>query len=237
MKRPSILIVKTGSASQPVVEEHGDYHRWFINAMGAPRRFSMVSVVEGESLPSLKGVDAILVTGSALSVCQPAPWMLQTGEQLKEAAEQGKAVLGICFGHQLLANAHGSPVILNRRGREIGSIRVTLSPDGLADPLFNGLGRELEVLATHTDVVSAVPKGATLLASNENTAVQALAYGPRIRSLQFHPEISPGCLTTLLDTRREEIRSEGLDPEAIEEQIRATPVGAQILRNFEERLI
>lgn len=237
MKRPTFLIVKTGSAHPDVVQTHGDYDRWFTDALGAPERFRVVSVVNGEPFPSTRDVDALLVTGSALSACQPEPWMVATGDRLLEEAARGKPVLGICFGHQLLATAHGTPVIVNPRGREIGTVTVSLTQDGREDPLFAGLGPKLRVLATHSDVVSKVPPGARLLAANENTPVQALAYGSKIRSLQFHPELTAPALTSLLRTRIEPIRSEGLDPEAIESGIEPTPAAALVLRNFEEHFV
>lgn len=237
MKRPTFLIVKTGSAHADVVRDHGDYDRWFTRAMGAPERFRVAHVAEGEPFPSTQGIDGILVTGSALSACSPESWMVATGDRLREEAARGKPVLGICFGHQLLATAHGTPVIVNPRGREIGTVTVSLTQAGQDDPLFAGLGPQLRVLATHTDVVSKVPAGATLLATNENSPVQALAYGSKIRTLQFHPELTAGALTSLLRTRFEPIRAEGLDPEAIERGIEPTPAAAMVLRNFEERFV
>src|SRR4051812_8272904 len=140
-----VLIVQTGTTHL-----HGDYPAWFQRALG----FSMpvVRAHQGEKLQA--GLDrykphGILVTGSPLSVTEKAPWMLELGRELLKA---GVPVLGVCFGHQLLAQVAGGEVIVNPRGREIGTVRVKLTQAGKRDPLFAWAGaEEIEVQATHLD--------------------------------------------------------------------------------------
>ncbi len=235
--RPRILIVKAGSTAEEVRALHGDYDRWFSDAMGAPERFTVVEAFRGEPLPSPAGFDGVIVTGSPLSVCDPAPWMETAGATLREWVAQDRAVLGVCFGHQLLAHALGTPVIKNPRGREIGTIAVELTAAGRADALFEGLGPTLRVQATHTDVASAVPTGTRLLAGNANTDVQALWFGKRARGVQFHPELSAGGIQALIRSRRAVLSSEGLSADEVERAVIPTPDGVSILKRFEERLI
>jgi GMP synthase (glutamine-hydrolysing) len=230
-----MLIVKTGTASPDLVREHGDYERWFIRALGDPDRFSVVAAFRGEALPDPSGFDGVIITGSPLSVCDPAPWMETTASTLREWVSGGRAVLGVCFGHQLLSHAFGTPVIRNPKGREIGTIGVTLTPEGRADPMFEGLGRTLTVQATHTDIPGEVPAGTRLLATNANTLAQALWFGPRARGLQFHPEMAPETMRSLLRSRREILAREGIDGEAKERDVVASATGIDLLRRFEER--
>jgi GMP synthase (glutamine-hydrolysing) len=236
-RRPRILIVKTGTAAPVITERHGDYDRWFMEALGEPERFAVVEVHKGDALPSLKGFDGAIITGSPLSVCDPAPWMEANGATLREWAERGEAVLGVCFGHQLLSHAFGAPVIKNPNGREIGTMEIELTPAGLADPLFEGLGDRLRFQATHTDIASAVPAGSILLASNANTAVQAAKFGRRARGVQFHPELTHDAVRTLIGSRIELMAKEGLDGHRYIERVEKTPAGVQVLRRFEERLV
>src|ERR1700682_1038855 len=98
-----LLIVQTGSTHL-----HGDYPRWFERALG----FGMpvVRAHAGERLgPALDRVrpQGIIVSGSPLSVTENAPWMLQLGDDLLQVGAAGTPVLGVCFGHQLLARAAG----------------------------------------------------------------------------------------------------------------------------------
>lgn len=236
MKKPVLLILKAGAASEALARDHGDYDRWFMEALGEPSRFRVAHVFSGEPFPSLVGVDGIIVTGSPLSVCLPEPWMHRTAERLLDEEAHGRSMLGVCFGHQLLAWAHGAEVVRNPRGREIGTITVQLTTEGQADPLFDGFGPVLRVQATHTDVASRIPDGAVLLATNENTPVQALRYGERVRGVQFHPELRAEALRALIRTRYEPIRAEGLDPVAIEAAVTPEEGTLGILRNFERML-
>jgi GMP synthase (glutamine-hydrolysing) len=227
--RANILIVQTGTAAPELVRDHGDYPAWFQQSLG--EKYKVIRAHEGEKLPG-GTPQGIIVTGSPLSVTENAPWMLELGAQLLEAGKRGAQVLGVCFGHQLLAKAAGGEVILNPRGREIGTISVQLTEAGRRDPLFAwASGGEIEVQATHVDAVDPLPAHATLLASNENCAAQAYRLSSTVAGVQFHPEAPPDALRDLILSRSEKIRAEGRDPQAIAAQVRDTQ-SARILEAF-----
>lgn len=233
MAAPRILIVKTGQTAEAVARAHGDYDQWFIGAMGEPERFQVARIFRDEPLPDPAPFDGVIVTGSPLSLCEPTPWMRTAGAVLRAWIEAGRAVLGVCFGHQLLADAWGTPVIRNPHGREIGTVTIRRTPAGMADPLFDGLAATFEVQTTHTDIASGVPEGARLLAGNAHAVVQALSFGRRGWGVQFHPELSPEAMQAIVRTRHAILRDEGLDAEGILRHVRPTPAGLQILRRFE----
>ncbi|MCA1825307.1 MAG: gamma-glutamyl-gamma-aminobutyrate hydrolase family protein [Myxococcales bacterium] len=205
-----LLIVQTGTTHL-----HGDYPAWFERALG--RSMPVVRAHQGEKLESglarfrPKG---IIVTGSPLSVTEKVPWMLELGESLLRVEVP---VLGVCFGHQLLARVAGGGVVLNPRGREIGTVSVKLTPAGRKDPLFAwATSDEIDVQATHLDAVDPVPPAATILASNENSAVQAFRLSETIAGVQFHPELSAAAMRDLIMSRKEKLLAEGRDPSKIE---------------------
>ncbi len=230
MSDPRLLIIQTGTVAEPVRKAHGDYPSWFMRALGFET--PVVRAHEGEKLGEVR-FDGIIVTGSPLSVIEPAPWMEELGHRLLELGKKGTPVLGVCFGHQLLARAAGGEVSKNPRGREIGSINVKLTAAGAKDPLFSWTRdqAEIECQTTHEDAVDPLPPGATLLAGNENTTVQAYRLSDTIACVQFHPEIDAQTMRDMIASRSEQLQGEGLDAKALAAQVRETSAAA-ILRAF-----
>jgi GMP synthase (glutamine-hydrolysing) len=207
-----LLIVQTGSTAL-----HGDYPRWFERALGF--EMPVVRAHAGERLgPALDRLrpQGVIVTGSPLSVVEQTTWMERLGEDLLRTGARGTPVLGVCFGHQLLARAAGGAVVVNPRGREIGTVRVQLTA---------------AVQATHMDAVEPLPAGATVLASNENTSAQAFRLSDTVAAVQFHPELWAEALRDLIFSRREKIAAEGRDPDALASQVREVDAG-KILHAF-----
>ncbi len=237
MPKPRILLVKPGTAGTDLHEAHGDFERWFTDALGDAERFTVAPVHDGGKLPRLSGFDGVLVMGSPLSLTAPAAWMHEAGARLRDYAEAGGALLGVCFGHQLLAHAAGSEIVKNPRGRELGTVKVQLTAAGRRDPLFAGLGKTLEVQAIHEDAAASVPEGATLLASNEACAIQALSLGRRARTVQFHPEATAAIVRTAIRVDQEALEREGAEPALLAARVRDTLDGRRLLRNFEENLV
>jgi GMP synthase (glutamine-hydrolysing) len=199
---PDILIVKTGTTDADIVKTHGDYDDWFLATLPAePERIKIVHAYKGDPLPDTDGLAGIILTGSVLSVTDGEEWMLPLGRWAVSAADNGIPVLAVCFGHQLVGEVLGAPVVVNRMGLEVGAVDVVLSESGQKDLIFDGLPRQLDVQASHNFVVSDVPPRADLLASNVNTGVQAFGYGENLRAVQFHPEISSSTMERLLSVR------------------------------------
>ncbi|HEX9604780.1 MAG TPA: glutamine amidotransferase [Myxococcales bacterium] len=232
MSIPRLVIVQTGTAAPEIVRQHGDYPDWFNQALGA--ELPVLRAHLGETLELPAGTQGVLVSGSPLSLTRPEPWMDEVAEELLRIGERGTPVLGVCFGHQLLGRAAGSQVVRNPKGREIGTVRVQLTAAGRTDPLFRGWVPDeglADVQATHVDSVDPVPPGATLLASNERCATQALRLSDAVASVQFHPELRPETLRDLIDSRAGALRAEGLDPDSLRADVRET-ASARLLRAF-----
>jgi GMP synthase (glutamine-hydrolysing) len=240
----TVLLLKAGEAAASVRLLVGDYDRWFQQTLGlSGYRFDIVHAHQGVKLPEdVSGYDAVMMTGSPASVTQLEPWMERAAAFMVEAAERDIPVLGVCFGHQLLAHAYGGRVVRNPLGREIGTVEVELTAQGQADPLFRGVPRRFAVQATHEDLVPETPEGTVALAGNANTAIQALAFRPCSRGVQFHPEIQPDTMRALVQARAERLeadavargQSAGERVPRLLAGIAPTPYGRQILVNFLE---
>ncbi len=241
----NVLLLKAGEAAASVRLSVGDYDRWFLQTLGlSGYRFEVALAHQGAKLPErVTDYDAVMMTGSPLSVTRLEPWMQRAADFMVEAAEQGIPVLGVCFGHQLLAHAYGGRVERSALGREIGTVEVELTEAGQADPLFRGLPRRFAVQATHEDMVPEPPPGTVVLAGNAHTAVQALAFRPCARGVQFHPEVQPDAMRVLIQARAERLEAEatargqpaGERVPRLLAGIGPTPHGRQILVNFLEQ--
>jgi GMP synthase (glutamine-hydrolysing) len=210
----------------------GDYEAWFSARVGTLASFVPVELHAGEAPPA-RGFDAVIMSGSPASVLEAAEWMARAGDWMLEAAARGVPVLGVCFGHQLLAWRLGGAVARNPRGRELGTVAVSLTAAGRGDPLFHGVPDGAGFQSTHEDHVDPLPPGATLLASTPRCAVQAFAHGPRVRGVQFHPEMDRASTRwVVMDpsvTLPDDARRTVLD------RVHDTPWGARLLENFLER--
>ena len=149
-----VVILKTGTTLPELRARRGDYEDWFLPQLGIPaERVRVVAAHEGEVPPPPGGPVAVVVTGSSFMVSDRQPWSEAAGDWLREVVAADTPVLGVCYGHQLLAHALGGRVAQNPHGREIGSVRVRLLPEARSDPLLGGLSDPLTVQVTHVEAV------------------------------------------------------------------------------------
>lgn len=232
------LIVKTGTTVPNVVVRRGDFEAWIARGLGvAQESVETRAVYEGAALPLAHELDeltGVVVTGSAAMVTQRLPWSERTAQWLHEAVAADVPVLGICYGHQLLAHAFGGRVADNPRGRNIGTIDVALNEAGARDPLLGALGPVLHVAVSHVQSVIELPQGAKLLATAERDPNHAFSIGKRAWGVQFHPEFDADIVRGYVAARRDIINGEGLDATAIERAARDTNHGPAVLRRFAE---
>jgi GMP synthase (glutamine-hydrolysing) len=229
-----ILVLRAGDPAPVVAEARGLYPAW-IRATVADEwcgPWSEHDVRTDAPLPPLDSVAALVITGSSHSVTERAPWMLALEAYARDANAQKIPLLGICFGHQIVAQALGGHVEKNPRGREIGTVRVRLTA---SDAIFASIPDTFDVNATHVDTVSRLPPGARLLAGSDIDPTQAFAIGETTRCVQFHPEFDGDVMRRYLIARASLVESEGGDPTRLE--ARDAPHGAQVLRNFVRHIV
>lgn len=153
--------------------------------------FETTHLYAGDSLPSVDKFDALWVLGGPMDVWQEDehPWLKAEKELIRDVVEvKGMPFFGLCLGHQLLAEALGGEVGLSETP-EIGIMDVQLTEVGATGILFDGLPETFECLQWHSAEVKKLPVGAEVLATSPDCAVQAMKWGPRAFSLQFHVEL------------------------------------------------
>ncbi len=228
-----LLIVKTGSTFPNLRERRGDFEDWILEAMGLPReQVDVVSVHEDEALPSPGGPRGVVVTGSSAMVSEREVWSERTAEWLADAVAAGTPVLGICYGHQLLAHGLGGRVGPNPNGRQIGTLDLDLHGAWRDDPLLGGLEARLRVQVSHVESVLVLPPGARLLGTTAGDPHHAFAIGSSVWGVQFHPEFDADVTRTYLTERRELVAVEGLDPDRLMREVSESDVGSRLLRRF-----
>ncbi len=154
------------------------------------KELRVVSLHLGETLPaSLGSVEAAVIMGGYMNVYQEKefPYLADEDRFIKQALRENVPLLGICLGGQLIAKAAGGPVTRAPRS-EIGWDTVTLTADGLKDPLFHDLKNPVTVFQWHGDQF-ALPQNAVLLASSP-VCNQAFRIGNNAYALQFHIEMT-----------------------------------------------
>ena len=133
--------------------------------------------------------DAWIITGSAHSVYENLDWISYIKSNLLNMLSANKPVLGICFGHQLIADTFGGKVELNKNGWELGSCTIDLKKESANCPLYKNMKNPLDVYQSHQDIVTEIPKESVLLAQNE-MGVQSFVYKDIFYGVQFHPEFT-----------------------------------------------
>ena len=232
MKSSPFLIIETGQPA-PSLRRYGRFPHWIRVAAGLPASDTVVVNVEhGEALPPSSAFAGVIVTGSAAYVTDRADWSESTAAWLRQAVAAGLPVLGICYGHQLLAHALGGEVAFNPAGRESGTIALTLHAEAADDPLFAGLPATLPAHATHLQTVLTPPPGATVLAQSARDNCQAFRIGERAWGVQFHPEFATHHMRGYLRERAECIARHGGDARQLVRQVHAAPQARHLLRRF-----
>ncbi|HXK52746.1 gamma-glutamyl-gamma-aminobutyrate hydrolase family protein [Candidatus Nomurabacteria bacterium] len=108
---------------------------------------------------------------------------------LSHIIEREIPLLGVCFGHQLIAHLYGGEVVEDKSKAETGLNKITLNANGLNDPIFSGIDKDFYAIEGHKSSVVKLPIGAALLASSEKCEIQAYRLGRATYGLQFHSEL------------------------------------------------
>ena len=190
---------------QHIPIEHPGILRDFLGEDGID--WDAVELDDGEAIPDLDDYDALWVMGGPMNVWDAAahPWLVAEKAVIREAVQRDLPMLGVCLGHQLLADALGGKVEL-MAAPEVGIDSVEINPVGREDPLFVGLDRVVRCLQWHSSEVTQLPADAVTLASSPACPVQAFRVGEHAYGVQYHVELTAetvpewGCVPAYADS-------------------------------------
>ncbi|TAN00645.1 MAG: glutamine amidotransferase [Rhodanobacteraceae bacterium] len=249
-----LLLIQTGEAPEAIHARFGGFADWFRHAMRLePTQLRVVRVDAGEPLPRPREVAGAVITGSAAMVTERADWSERTAGWIRDAVDTQTPLFGVCYGHQLMAHALGGTVGWLPHGREIGTQTITrqessgrgreigthtVTRGGNADGgWMDGLPVSFAAHTTHRQSVLVPPPDAEVLARSELDPYQMLRHAPHAFSSQFHPEFTAAAMRAYIVARTDALREEGLDPVALEADVRETEAARALLERFAHKAL
>ena len=195
-----IAILETGRPPSALAERFGDYPSMMARMLGGGFNIDRFDVAAGDLPADPSDYEAYLVTGSPAGVYDPLPWIEPLKDFLRSAHDQ--KLVGICFGHQIMAEAFGGHVEKSDKGWGIGLQHYEVDR---VEPWMDEVS-SIDVPASHQDQVVAQPPNTEVVASSVFTPFAALAWIDRPAiSVQFHPEFEPEYAKALIESRREKM--------------------------------
>jgi len=192
-----IGIIQTGHAPSALIDRFGDYPAIFEELLaGNGFTFSTWAAVDGVLPPGPDAAEGWLVTGSRHGTYDDLPWIAPLEEFLRAAVASGRPMVGICFGHQIIAQALGGRVAKDAGGFIIGPQTYDIE------------GEKLTLNAWHQDQIVELPPGARVLGSGPGCPYAVLAHGENVLTWQAHPEFDHDFIEGLIVSR-----GQGLVPE------------------------
>ncbi len=198
-----LAILETGRPPEPLADQFGSYPDMFARLVGPAFDIETFDVEKGE-LPEPAAHHAYLLTGSPAGVYDPLPWIPPLMEFIRSA--NGAKMIGVCFGHQVMAQALGGEVIKSPKGWAAGLNRYEV----VHPQRWTNGERQIAIPASHQDQVVVQPPNTNVVARSDFTPFAALAWSDRPAiSFQFHPEFSVGYAKALIEKRFDRVN----DPE------------------------
>ena len=182
-------------AQQTRFGSYADMFEAWLRPVLPEARFCRAFVAGGEAPPDPGAVDAVLITGSRAGVHDGDAWIADLAAHLRALRQHRTPMLGVCFGHQLMAEAFGGTVARAPVGWTMGHHFHSPTAEGRR---FFG-NHDIGVMSCHQDQVTSAPPEADLLIASQQSPLGGFAYSFPALSVQFHPEFGPDYVQSLLD--------------------------------------
>ncbi|NOX35707.1 MAG: glutamine amidotransferase [Deltaproteobacteria bacterium] len=227
------VIIKTGDTFPAIAGKLGDFEDWIAVGSGIDQENTrVVDVQRGEALPPVDTCKGVVIAGSHAMVTQDLAWSVAIEKWVPGVILSNIPVLGICYGHQLLARAMGGVVDYHAKGLEIGTAVIELVNEDTQDILFKGLPKTFAAHVCHSQTVIRLPDNAVRIAENSFESNHSFRIGPSAWGVQFHPEYDDRIMAAYAGNMETSIKESGLCLSEIMDKIKPTPIALKILRRF-----
>ena len=197
------------------------FGEWLVEA---GREIDVRRPYRGDALPAdLRDHGAMVVLGGSMDAYadETSPWLRETKDLIRSAADDGTPTLGICLGHQLVAVALGGKVERNPLGQQMGVLPLGWLPAAATDELFTPLTDARVGVLWNSDIVSDLPDQAVVLARTDRDEIQVVRFGPRMWGVQTHPEVGAEIVGLWAEEDRADSLRRGVDVDHFVGQIAA----------------
>ena len=232
MPSKPVLIACAGRTFPEISARQGDFDDWIAAGLGHDLPVVAQDIRTASPLPAAGTLAGVVVTGSHSMVSDREPWSEAAAAWLRQLTEAGVPVLGICYGHQLLAHAFGGQVDYHPGGIEIGTVAITLTDQARGDALFGNTPPCFAAQLVHRQSVLALPGDAVLLARGAFEPHQAFRIGECAWGVQFHPEFSSEAMRGYIAQLARVLAEQGRDQAALDAAVRETPHAVALLGRF-----
>ena len=228
-----IYILKTGETFETTNSKLGDFDKWVKNIVN-DNYIKTIDILNNEKLPNIYSAKGFIITGSHSMVTQELQWSVKLEKYIKKIATKNIPLLGICYGHQLIAKALGGKSGYNKNGKEIGTVKIQKISSCKNDSLLKNIPTQFYAHETHYQSVLKLPHKAIILAKNTHESHQAVRFKKYIWGVQFHPEFNVDIMGEYIFNQKKDLDKLGFNIDKLLSNVKNSSLSSKVLNNFIE---
>jgi len=227
-----LYILKVGETFSSTKEKFNDFEYWIIRFL-KNKNIKVINIEKNGKLPHIRSAKGFIITGSHSMVTQELFWSVKLEKYIQKVSKTTLPLLGICYGHQLIAKALGGRSDFNKKGKEIGVVKIKKIA---LDLLLKSIPKRFYAYETHYQSVVKLPRGAKVLAKNYKENHQAVRFTKNIWGVQFHPEFDEHIMKEYILNQKEDLEKLGFSIEKLLQNTKRCDISTRVLINFEKMI-
>lgn len=225
-----LYILKVGETFPTTKLQYNDFDTWIARFL-KKSKVKTINILGNEPLPNINSAKGFIITGSHSMVTQELPWSIRVEKYIQKLSKTNIPLLGICYGHQLINKALGGKSDYNKKGKEIGIVKIRKTTN---DPLLTNIPKIFYAYETHYQTAIKLSKGAIVLAKNQKENHQAIRFSKNIWGVQFHPEFDKNIMQEYILNQKNDLLRLGFNIDKLIDNIKSCHLSSTILINFEK---